>query len=134
MTDQPAPTALTQAAAQRTADAEQRVRHALRAMDRDGVAITFAAVAARARVSRAFLYEHPDLRVEIAALRGAPGAPTDGLPQRQRMSEASLRARLRDALEANVRYREEIGRLRDELALAHGRNRELERQLRTGRH
>ena len=40
----------------------------------DGAAITFAAVAERAQVSRAFLYQHAELRAEIEALRAADAA------------------------------------------------------------
>jgi Family of unknown function (DUF6262) len=117
---------LADAAARRTLDAEQRVRAALRGLDSDGVAITFAAVAQHAGVSRAFLYQHAELRLQIEALRTAQAAAPPGLPVRQRASDASLRARLRAALDESQRQREEISRLREELALAHGRLRELE--------
>jgi hypothetical protein len=123
---QPARRPLLDAAAGRTLDAEQRVRAALRELDRQGAAITFAGVAQRARVSRAFLYQHAQLRAEIAALRTAQAAAPAPLPVRQRASDASLRARLRAALDEGQRHREEIARLREELALAHGRVRELE--------
>jgi Family of unknown function (DUF6262) len=119
------PRQLADAAVKRTLDAEQHVRTALRELDREGATVTFAAVAERARVSRAFLYQHAELRAEIEALRAAhAGAP--GPPVRQRASDASLRARLRAALDDGQRQREEIARLREELALAHGRVRELE--------
>ena len=124
---------LDDAAAKRTLDAEQRVRTALRELDRDGTTVTSAAVAARARFSRAFLYQHAELRAQIAALSaGPPSAPTP-LPARQRASDASLRARLRAALDCSQRQREELGRLREELALAHGRVRELELDRRARR-
>ena len=45
---------------------------------------------------------------------------------RRRATDALLRARLRTALDEGQRQREEIARLRDELALSHGRVRELE--------
>jgi hypothetical protein len=108
----------------------QRVRTALRELDRDGATINFATVAQRARVSRAFLYEHADFRAEIESLRVAQGAAPARLPIRHRASDASLRARLRAALDDNKRQREEISTLRDELAIAHGRVRELDRRTR----
>ena len=117
---------LADAAARRTLDAEQRVRGALRELDSQGAAVTFAAVAERARVSRAFLYQHAQLRSQIEALRTAQADAPAGVPVRQRASDASLRARLRAALDEGQRQREEIARLREELALAHGRVRELE--------
>lgn len=124
---------LADAAARRTLDAEQRVRTALRELDREGAAINFATVAQRARVSRAFLYEHADFRAEIASFRVAQGAAPARLAIRQRTSDASLRSRLRAALDDNKRQREEIAALRDELAIAHGRVRELELDRRARR-
>jgi hypothetical protein len=59
-------------------------------------------------------------------MRKTQAAAPAGVPVRQRASDASLRARLRAALDEGQRQREEIVRLRDELALAHGRVRELE--------
>lgn len=133
MSAEPAPRPLADAAARRTLDAEQRVRTALRELDADGATITFAAVAKRARVSRMFLYEHADLRVEIETLRSVQATVPARLPVRQRASDASLHARLRAALDESQRQREENARLREELALAHGRVRELELDRRVGR-
>ena len=126
MTAEPARRPLAAAAARRTLEPEQRVGSALRAFDREGVTVTFASVAERARVSRAFLYQSPELRSQVEELRSAQAAAPARLPVRQRASDASLRARLRAALDEGQRQREEIARLRDELALAHGRVRELE--------
>ena len=133
MGSEPARRPLADAAARRTLDAEQRVRGALRELDRQGAAITFAGVAQRAQVSRAFLYQHAELRAEIEALRTAQAATLARMPIRQRASDASLRARLRAALDEGQRQREEIARLREELALAHGRVRELELDRRVRR-
>jgi hypothetical protein len=44
----------------------------------------------------------------------------------ERSRDESIRVRLRTALDVNKRLRQEIAALRDELALAHGRVRELE--------
>ena len=133
MPDRSAPRQLAHAAARRTLDAEQRVKGALRELDAEGAAVTFAVVAKRAAVSRVFLYEHPELRAQVEALRSAQGTAPARLPVRQRASDASLRSRLRAALDENQRQREEIARLREELALAHGRVRELELDRRVGR-
>ena len=130
---EPAQSPLADAAARRTLDAEQRVRAALRKLDRDGATVTFAAVAASARVSRAFLYQHAQLRADIEALRAAQADGPARVPVRQRASDASLRARLRAALDDSQRQREEIAALREELALAHGRVRELELDRRVRR-
>ena len=133
MGSEPARRPLADAAARRTLDAEQRVRGAVCELDRQGAAITFAGVAERAQVSRAFLYQHAELRAEIEALRTAQAAALAPLPVRQRTSDASLRARLRAALDEGQRQREELVRLREELALAHGRARELELDRRVRR-
>ncbi|MGE0141017.1 MAG: DUF6262 family protein [Ilumatobacteraceae bacterium] len=133
MAAQPARTPLEDAAARRTLEAERCVRNALRELDREGETISFAAVAQRAHVSRAFLYGHNDFRAEIEALRATQGAAPSRLPVRQRASDASLRARLRAALDDNQRQREELARLREELAIAHGRVRELELDRRIAR-
>jgi hypothetical protein len=130
---QPTPRSLAEAAARRTLDAEQRVRSTLRALDADGATVSFAAVAEHARVSRAFLYAHAELRAEIEALRSIDTAAPARLPVRQRASDTSLRARLRAALDENQRQRDELAALREELALAHGRVRELELDRRVGR-
>lgn len=123
---------LADAAAQRTLDTENRVRTALRDLDREAQ-VSFAAVAQRAQVSRAFLYAHTDFRAEIEALRAAHGLTPARLPVRQRAGDASLRTRLRAALEDNQRQREELSRMREELAIAHGRVRELELDRRSSR-
>jgi hypothetical protein len=115
---------LSKAAAARSTGAAERARSALVELEREAETITFALVAARARVSRQFLYSHPGLRAEIERQRGHQRAPT--LPMGERARDESIRVRLRTALDDNKRLREGIAALRDELALAHGRVRELE--------
>ena len=133
MGGQRAPRSLAEAAAKRTLDAQQRVHATIRQLDADGATVTFAAVAEHARVSRAFLYAHAELRAEIETLRSIDTAAPARLPVRQRASDTSLRARLRAALDENQRQRDELAALREELALAHGRVRELELDRRIGR-
>lgn len=70
---------------------------------------------------------------EIAALRSARASAVARLPTRQRASDASLRVRLRAGLEEGRRQREEIAGMREELALAHGRVRELDLDRRVRR-
>ena len=70
---------------------------------------------------------------DIAALRSARASALARLPARQRASDASLRVRLRAALDEGQRQREEIARMREELGLAHGRVRELELDRRVRR-
>jgi hypothetical protein len=115
----------TKAAAARSTGAAERARGALAELEREGATITFALVAARARVSRQFLYSHPGLRAEIERQRGRQRAPAR-LPMGECAREESIRVRLRTALDEHKRLREQVAGLRDELALAHGRVRELE--------
>jgi Family of unknown function (DUF6262) len=117
---------LRAAAAARSADATERARRALVDLHERGETITFAGVAARANVSREFLYSHTDLRAEIERLRGEPQPAPARPPSSERASDGSIRTRLRAALDENKRLREEIAELRVELALTHGRVRELE--------
>ncbi len=126
--------ALREAAAARSMDAAERARRALVDLHRRGETITFAGIATRANVSRQFLYSHDELRTEIERLRGEHQRTPGALPARERASDESIRTRLRAALDENKRLREEIADHREELALAHGRVRELEldgRALRT---
>jgi hypothetical protein len=84
-------------------------------------------------VSARFLYAHRELRAAIEQLRDQQRLAPSPRPMRERASEASIRARLRGALEENNRVRAENTTLREELALAHGRGRELELDRRAGR-
>ena len=117
---------LRAAAAVRSADAAERARHALVELDQRGETITFVRVAAHANVSRQFLYGHPNLRAEIERLRNKSQPAAAGLPTRERASDDSNRVRLRAALDEHKRLRDEIAALREQLAHAHGRVRELE--------
>ena len=124
--------ALRSAAATRSLEAEQRARQALNALDEQGELITFMAVAARANVSRQFLYSHGELRAEIDQLRGKQLRAPSRLPERERASEDSVRARLRATLDENKRLRDEMVGLREELAIAHGQVREAQLARRAG--
>ncbi|MCA1680521.1 MAG: DUF6262 family protein [Actinobacteria bacterium] len=123
------PTGLRAAAATRSADAAERARRALVELHKRGDTITFANVAAQAKVSRQFLYTHAELRAEIDRLRGEPR-----LPACESASDESIRTRLHVALEENKRLRAEIAELRDELALTHGHLRELQSAQRAVTH
>lgn len=85
---------LTQAATARHRRAVERAERALRELDAEGALISFQAVARRAGVSRQWLYTQPVLRKEIKQLRDRTPARPDGVPTRQRATEASLRQRL----------------------------------------
>jgi hypothetical protein len=115
-------TAVRAAASRRSAEAEARVRKALKTLAKSGTQVSFVAVAATASVSRQFLYSHRELRAEIERHR-AQAVPR--LPARRSADSNSARVRLRAALEDNQRLRDENRLLKDELAIAHGELREL---------
>jgi hypothetical protein len=116
---------LTKAAAARHRRAVERADRALRELDTEGAQISFQAVAARAGVSRQWLYTQPALRAEIERLRDRPPAAVGGIPARQRATEASLRQRLEALRAENQRLREENMSLKTELAIAYGQRREV---------
>jgi hypothetical protein len=95
----------------------------LRDLDAEGAAVSFQAVASRAGVSRQWLYAQPALRAEIERLRDRAPARTDGVPSRQRATEASLRQRLESLPAENQRLREENASLKTELAIAYDQQR-----------
>lgn len=103
---------------ERAAAALARVDRVLDQAREHHKAVSFAQVAREAGVSRSWLYESP-YATEIRSMRSqAPALPTPQAP-----SEASLRARLADALDDNRRLREELAAVR----------RQLERSLGTQR-
>jgi hypothetical protein len=121
----PRSTALRSAAAARSVAAEQRAQRAITELDRRGQPITFLAVAAQAGVSARYLYAHPQLRATIQQLRDEQHSAPSRPRRHPRANDESIRARLRGALEENKQLRAENAQLRDELALAHGKIREL---------
>ena len=102
--------------------ARQRAAEAVRQLERERQPITFTAVAARARVSRQWLYTQPELRQAIERLRHQTDTGR-AAPARQRASHASLQQRVELLLAENRRLRAEITDLKAELAIAHGRRR-----------
>jgi len=112
-----------QAAAQRKRDATiQRATAALAELAEQGAQISFQSVARRARVSRQWLYDQPALRTQIEQLRERPA---QGVPARERASDASLQQRLRGLLDDNQALREQVRALTHELALAYGQQRHV---------
>jgi aspartate/tyrosine/aromatic aminotransferase len=109
------------AAAQRKRDATlARARRALAELADKGAQITFQSVARHAGVTRQWLYEQPELRAQIEQLRSQLA---DGVPARQRSSDASLQQRLRTVLDDNAALRSQVRELKHELALAYGAHR-----------
>ncbi len=110
---------LVAATQRRHDDAHQRAQEAILVAAARGEAVTASTVAARAGVSRAFLYANPDLIEAIRRLRGTGERP-GAAPARQRASEASLLHRLAALTQRNKELRTENQDLRRRLEIAHG--------------
>lgn len=110
---------LAAAAQRRHDDAHQRAQDAIRAAASRGETVSAAALAARAGVSRAFLYANPDL-IEAIRQQRSSGERAGVIPQRQRASEASLLSRVEALNQRNKDLRTENQDLRRRLEIAHG--------------
>jgi hypothetical protein len=114
------------AARRRSQQTEQQATAALRRLDSAGYVLSFDAVAKEAGVSRSWLYTQPHLRAEIERLRLRQRSSPDRIvPDRQRASDPSLRARLTAAHERIRELQAENRRLRIALAEAIGVNRAM---------
>jgi hypothetical protein len=114
------------AARRRSQATQQRAVAALRRMDDAGIAVSFESVAKEAGVSRSWLYTQIEIRGEIERLRGRGNSITSRLiPDRQKISDASLVRRLEVANERIRELQNDNRRLRDALAEALGVNRAI---------
>jgi hypothetical protein len=110
---------LVEAARRRSEQAAARARQALAEMQDAGQPFTITALAARAGVSRAWLYTQAEIRGQISALhhttpaRASRSAVTPA-------SDASLRQRLTLALQRIRKLNDDNQRLRDQIAALHG--------------
>jgi hypothetical protein len=112
------------AARRRSQRAQEQAAAALHRLDSAGRAVSFDAVAKEAGVSRSWLYTQPHLRAEIERLRRRQRpSPGPVIPERQRASDPSLRARLIAAHAHINELHAENRRLRAALAEALGANR-----------
>jgi chromosome segregation ATPase len=117
---------LIAAARRRSEAAHRRVVTALRRMYATGGPVSFDTVAKRAAVSRSWLSTQPDLRAEIDRLRQRR-RPASGrlVPDRQRITDASLQQRLVSATERIRKLHADNQRLRTALAETLGANRDV---------
>lgn len=104
-----------------------RVKQALRTLDRQRAPITFLAVAQTAGVSRAFLYKTPALASEIQRLRASQAGRRTRIPASQRRGDASKDALIKRLTAENRQLREELQRMHDQNAVLLGRLREAKR-------
>lgn len=126
----PAPEHLLRAARARTRQAEQRARAALKAMTRAREAISFTAVARKARVSTDFLYGHSELRAQVERHRTKHGPARHTGPELDTTStSAAVRALSTRLAQQRQAHRDEIISLRKALEVAQGENLVLRRRL-----
>jgi hypothetical protein len=115
---------LARAARERHEQTLQRARETLQAMTDEDGPVTLAGVAARAGVSRSWLYTQPELRDRVEQLRHRARNETNpaatGSNDDIRASADSLRRRLELAHEHISQLGTEKRELRDALARAHG--------------
>ena len=110
---------LKRSAQSRSDGAMSRATAAIRKMQSEEVDINFRSVAARAKVSTAWLYGTKSLRDKIMKIRTtSPAAAGENLQHRQRLSHERVVATLR----LRIRTLEEINReLKEQLEAAYGR-------------
>lgn len=117
---------LAAAAQRRSANTRDRATAAVQALHDAGEPITFDTVAAKAGVSRAWLYNNQELRSQISELRERnprSRSTTGPVPGSQRASDASLLRRLELAQDRIQRLTAENAVLRRDLARALGQAR-----------
>ena len=110
---------LKRSARSRSEDAMQRATTAILLMQSEEVELNFRSVAARAKVSTAWLYGTKSVRDKIVKIRNiSPIAAGENLQYRQRLSHERVVATLR----LRIRALEEINReLKEQLEAAYGR-------------
>lgn len=126
---------LRKAAAAKRAAAIARAEKGLREVLHDGAPVTFENIAARAGVSKDFLYRNRELRSRIEQLRRqqttnpalarASSKKTDSLRED---SSSVIRTLTTKLIEEKQRHRREVAALQEELAAAHGQILMLSRQ------
>lgn len=109
---------LAAAATRRREQTLARAHQALHDLEASGDAVTITTIAAKANVSRAWLYAQTDLRQRLNALRDRTGAtpPAPAEP----CTDASLRSRLTLAHQRVRELTDDNRHLRDQIARLHG--------------
>jgi hypothetical protein len=108
----------------RRTDLIDKIRDAVRELDATGQPITVNAVVRVSGASRAFIYRLPDIVAQIQQLRDRQTTTGQRQPTRQRASDASNHARIRQLTTTNAELRAELRQLREQNALLLGRLRE----------
>lgn len=116
------------AAEQRSDEARTRINDAIKALRRENKPISKRAVAARAKVDRTTIYNHPDLREKIEAAAAAPRPKPVPEPDSTRTGDNAVIDALRHQIRITDRehqntlraLRTELADTKKALAVAHG--------------
>jgi PHD/YefM family antitoxin component YafN of YafNO toxin-antitoxin module len=111
---------LAAAARRRRTQALDRARTTIQEIRNTGQPITITALAARAGVSRAWLYAEPELRDDIEHLRTSNNPEHTSHTERQRASDTSLKNRLTLAHERIRELEHDNHQLQHQIARLHG--------------
>ena len=111
---------LVAAAQRRRADTLERARQALQQLDETGQRCTVMQIAARAGVSRSWLYAQTELRGQLRRLTAISETAESAPARIERASDTSLRQRLTLAHERIRELDDENRQLRNQIALLHG--------------
>jgi Family of unknown function (DUF6262) len=111
---------LVAAAHRRRAETLERARRALQELGETHRRHTISQIAARAGVSRSWLYAQPELRNQLHQLTAMSETAESASTQIERGSDASLRQRLSLAHERIRELDDDNRRLRDQIAHLHG--------------
>jgi len=126
---------LRAAATRKSENAQARARRALVALENRGVPINFSSVAEEGKVSKGFLYGHPELRRQITERRRQPPPRIEPSRRAASSKEASAVVKLAVATEVIRQLRAENEQLRNENAALRGDLLALQRHKRiTSRH
>jgi predicted DNA-binding transcriptional regulator YafY len=107
----------------------QRASETLTALAEGGGPVSIAALAARAGVSRSWIYTQPEIRQRIEQLQQFPSRTSSGSNRGYRASEESLRRRLELAHQRITQLGKENQQLREALAHAHGQLRSTKSEM-----
>jgi predicted nucleic acid-binding Zn-ribbon protein len=122
-------TAATEARRAATEKMLQRLTLVLRQMRREHAAVTVAAVARRAAVSRTFLYQNARARTLIASAAGEQTGSAGKRDMTKASAEATWRERALNAEHELKRTHQEIATQRNQIGELLGRIRDLEHDL-----
>ena len=127
----PSTQALADATRRRREKAENAVKRALREARKTTAPVTVTSIAAAAGVSTDFIYRHPELRLQVEALRRSrSSSPAPVADPDMAAADSTLVRRLSQQLaDTRRQHREEVAELRRALETAQGELLLLRRRL-----